>query len=235
MKEKVYVVMPAYNAAKTLELTYNNIPPGVVDDVLLVDDCSKDNTLEVAKGLGVKYIAHKRNMGYGANQKTCYSRALEDGATIVVLLHPDYQYDPAYIPELIAPILEKRADAVLGSRILNGGALKGGMPLYKYLGNRFLTALENRLLGQSLSEFHTGFRAYSRKILTAVNWHKNAEGFLFDTQILVQIIAAGFKITEIGVPTKYFKDASSTSFKASLLYGIGTVYTVAEYYLTRRT
>lgn len=232
MKEKICVVMPAYNAAKTLEPTYKNIPPGVVDEVLLVDDYSKDNTIEEAKRLGIEYIAHKRNMGYGANQKTCYAQALEDGATIVVLLHPDYQYDPAYIPVLIAPILEKRADAVIGSRILNGGALQGGMPLYKYLGNRLLTAMENRLLGQSLSEFHSGFRAYSRKVLTSVDWRKNANGFLFDTQILVQIIAANFKITEIGVPTKYFKDASSTSFKASVLYGMGTVYTVVKYYLT---
>jgi len=205
---RVVVVMPAYNAAQTIERTYADIPAGVVRQVILVDDVSQDETVEIAQHLGIEVVVHVQNRGYGGNQKTCYLHALGTDADIVVMLHPDYQYDSRLIPELIRPIQEARADLVLGSRFLNSGALAGGMPLYKFIANCFLTFAENRVLGQRLSECHTGFRAYSRRLLETLPFVLNSDDFVFDTQIIVQSVAFGFQIAEIAVPTRYFKEAS---------------------------
>jgi glycosyltransferase involved in cell wall biosynthesis len=230
---KVIVVMPAYNAAKTLEKTYNDIPPGVVDKVILVDDVSQDETVEVAQRLGLKVVIHIQNKGYGGNQKTCYIEALKDGADIVVMLHPDYQYDSRLVPELIRPIQEGHADMVLGSRLLGGGTLAGGMPLYKYISNRFLTIVENLVLGQHLSEFHTGFRAYSRRLLTTIPFLLNLDKFIFDTEVIAQAVAFGFRLDEIAVPTRYFAEASSVNFRNSVIYGLGTLWVMVRYLLDR--
>jgi glycosyltransferase involved in cell wall biosynthesis len=232
-KPKVIVVMPAYNAAKTLERTYRDIPPGVVDHVILVDDVSRDETVEIAQRLGLEVVVHIQNKGYGGNQKTCYIEALKQGADIVVMLHPDYQYDSTLIPELIEPIAEGRADMMLGSRLLGGGTLAGGMPFYKYASNRFLTACENLVLCQHLSECHTGFRAYSRRVLETIPFVLNSDNFLFDTQVIIQVVAFGFRIGEIGVPTRYFKEASSVNFRNSVRYGLGTLGALARYVLDR--
>lgn len=234
-QHKIIVVMPAYNAAKTLERTYRDIPTGVVDKVILVDDVSQDETVEVAQRLGLKVIIHVQNRGYGGNQKTCYLEALKDGADIVVMLHPDYQYDSRLVPELVRPIQEGRADMVLGSRLLDGGdrTLAGGMPLYKYVANRFLTIIENIVLGQRLSECHTGFRAYSRRLLTTIPFLLNSDDFVFDTQVIAQAVAHGFKIAEIPVPTRYFDEASSVNFWRSVVYGLSTLWVMAEYLLNR--
>jgi len=229
MSERVIVVMPAYNAAKTLERTYRDLPKDVIDKVILVDDVSQDETVEIARRLGLKVIIHVQNKGYGGNQKTCYIEALKDGADIVVMLHPDYQYDSTLVPELIAPILEGRADMVLGSRFLGEGALKGGMPLYKYVANRFLTIAENLVLGLHLSEAHTGFRAYRRELLETIPFLLNSDKFVFDSEIIAQTVAFGFRIAEIGVPTRYFDEASSVNFENSVIYGFSTLWTLVKY------
>jgi glycosyltransferase involved in cell wall biosynthesis len=222
--KKVVVVLPAYNAAKTLEQTYREIPLDVVDELILVDDASKDNTFEEAKRLGVHHvIKHERNKGYGGNQKTCYTKALEIGADIVVMLHPDYQYTPKLLMAMISIIGNDVYPVVLGSRILGGGALKGGMPLYKYVFNRMLTLTQNILLGEKLSEYHTGYRAFSKEVLTAISFSKNSDDFVFDNQMLSQIFYQGFQIAEVTCPTKYFEDASSINFSRSMTYGIGCV------------
>jgi glycosyltransferase involved in cell wall biosynthesis len=230
---RVVVVMPAYNAAKTIERTYADIPAGVVNQVILVDDVSQDETVEIAQRLGIEVVVHVQNRGYGGNQKTCYLRALSTDADIVVMLHPDYQYDSRLIPELIRPIQEERADLVLGSRFLNSGTLAGGMPLYKFIANRFLTLAENLVLGQRLSECHTGFRAYSRRLLETLPFVLNSDDFVFDSQIIVQTVAFGFQIAEIAVPTRYFKQASSVNFQRSVIYGWATLRALAAYILDR--
>lgn len=229
MKPKITVVMPAYNAAKTLERTYRDLPHEMIDEVILVDDVSQDETVEIARQLGLKVVIHIQNRGYGGNQKTCYLEALKDGADIVVMLHPDYQYDSTLVPELIAPILEDRADMVLGSRFMDEGALKGGMPFYKYVANRFLTIMENLVLGLHLSEGHTGFRAYHRRLLETIPFLLNSDKFVFDSEIIAQAVAFGFRISEIGVPTRYFDEASSVNFKDSVIYGLSTLWTLVKY------
>ncbi len=232
-KPKVVVVMPAYNAAKTLERTYNDIPAGVVDHVILVDDVSQDETVEVARRLGLEVIVHVQNRGYGGNQKTCYIEALKSGADIVVMLHPDYQYDSRRVPDLIAPIIAGEADLVLGSRFRGSIPLAGGMPIYKYISNRFLTTIENLVLRQHLSECHTGLRAYSRRLLMTIPFLLNSDAFVFDTEVIAQTVAFGFKIAEIGVPTRYFAEASSVNFKNSVIYGLATLKVMASYLLDR--
>jgi glycosyltransferase involved in cell wall biosynthesis len=230
---KVIVVMPAYNAARTLERTYNDLPRDVVDHVILVDDVSRDETVEVAQRLGLKVIVHVQNRGYGGNQKTCYIEALRDGADVVVMLHPDYQYDSRLVPQLIAPILAGVADLMLGSRLLGGGTLAGGMPRWKFLSNRFLTIVENVALGQHLSECHTGFRAYSRRLLETIPFLLNSDDFVFDTEVIAQTVAFGFRVGEISVPTRYFAEASSVNFRRSVVYGLGTLAVMARYLLDR--
>lgn len=225
--------MPAYNAAKTLERTYADLPRDVVDSVILVDDASHDETAEIAQRIGLKVVIHLQNRGYGGNQKTCYIEALKDGADIVVMLHPDYQYDSRRVPQLIRPIVEGTADLVLGSRFLGGRPLAGGMPRYKYFSNRILTLVENIVLRQRLSECHTGFRAYSRRFLETVPFLLNSNKFLFDTEIIAQAVAFGFKISETGVPTRYFKEASSVDLRNSIIYGLGTLGVMARYLLDR--
>ncbi len=227
------VVMPAYNAAKTIEKTYADIPKDTVSQILVVDDLSQDDTVEIAQRLGLDVVVHIQNRGYGGNQKTCYIHGLATDADIFVMLHPDYQYDSRLIPELIRPIVEGRADLVLGSRLLSDGALAGGMPRYKYIANRFLTIMENLVLRQHLSECHTGFRAYSRRFLETVPFVLNSDDFVFDTQIIVQSIAFGFRIAEIAVPTRYFKEASSVNFFRSTIYGFATLAALLEYLLDR--
>jgi glycosyltransferase involved in cell wall biosynthesis len=229
---KIIVVMPAYNAEKTLEKTYRDIPQGVVDEVILVDDNSHDNTVKVARELGLTVIEHPQNRGYGGNQKTCYKEALKQGADVVVMIHPDYQYDSRLTTKLIEPISSGMADIVIGSRIrTRKESLAGGMPFYKYLGNRFLTLIENIVLGQNLSEFHTGFRAYSRRFLETVPFKYNSDDFVFDTEILVQAVVFRFEIAEIPVPTRYFPEASSINFKRSVTYGLNTLCTLVKYIL----
>jgi glycosyltransferase involved in cell wall biosynthesis len=225
--------MPAYNAALTLERTYADLPARIVDKVFLVDDVSQDETVEIARRLGLTVVIHVQNRGYGGNQKTCYLEALKDGADVVVMLHPDYQYDSRRVPALVEPILNGEADLVLGSRLLDGGALAGGMPLYKFLSNRFLTIVENLAFGQHLSECHTGFRAYSRRLLTTIPFVLNSDKFVFDTEVIAQTVAFGFKIAEIPVPTRYFKEASSVNFKSSVIYGAATLRVVLSFLLDR--
>jgi glycosyltransferase involved in cell wall biosynthesis len=217
---KVVVVMPAYNAGRTLRMTYEELPKDTVSTVILVDDGSTDATLEVARDLGLEIFVHNRNYGYGANQKTCYTEALRTGADIVVMVHPDYQYDPTLVPQIIEPIVKERADVVLGSRLKSGSALAQGMPWWKYLANRFLTWVENRTFGLALSEYHTGYRAFRRQVLETVNFLLDSDGFVFDQEIVGQVVAAGFRIEEIPVPTRYFPEASSASFLASAIYGL---------------
>ena len=220
-KEKVIVIMPAYNAEKTLKKTLYDIPSKVADEIILVDDGSHDKTVFIAKKLGLKTFVHPQNRGYGGNQKTCYTLALNEGADIIVMIHPDYQYDSSLLGEIIRPIQQKRFDIVLGSRIRSRTeALEGGMPVYKYYSNRFLTILENIILDQNLSEYHTGFRAFSRKVLLTLPFHKFSDDFVFDQDILISAIKEGFKIGEIQVPVRYFPDASSINFRRSLKYGI---------------
>ena len=223
--KKIAIVLPAYNAAKTLEMTYNEIPFEFVDEVILVDDASRDDTAEVARRLGIRTVIHPENRGYGGNQKTCYKKALEHGADIVVMLHPDYQYTPHLVIAMASMIAYGEFDAVLASRILGVGALKGGMPLYKYVANRFLTLVENLLLGHKLSEYHTGYRAFSREILERLPLESNSEDFVFDNQMLAQIVWAGYRIGEVSCPTKYFADASSINFRRSVVYGLGVLKT----------
>jgi len=229
-EKKVVVVMPAYHAGRTLELTYKDIPFDVVDDVVLVDDCSSDDTVKKAAQLGIKNIViHEENKGYGGNQKSCYREAIKLGAHIVVMVHPDYQYAPKLITAMASMIASGEYDVVLGSRILGTGALKGGMPLYKYIANRFLTLVENILLGHKLSEYHTGYRAFSREILENLPLDKNGDDFVFDNQMLAQAIFFNYRIGEISCPTKYFADASSISFKRSVIYGMGVLETALKF------
>lgn len=228
--KKVVVVLPAYNAAKTLEITYSEIDFNIVDDVILVDDRSKDNTVEVGRKLGIKHIIeHQQNKGYGGNQKSCYNKALEIGADIVIMLHPDYQYTPKLIPAMANLLDSELYHVVLGSRILGKGALKGGMPIIKYVANRGLTLFQNILMNAKLSEYHTGYRAFSREILEAVNYNANSDNFVFDNQMLAQIWYAGYEIAEITCPTKYFDDASSINMKNSSIYGFGVMKTSIQY------
>jgi glycosyltransferase involved in cell wall biosynthesis len=222
--------MPAYNAAPTLQRTYRDIPHDIVDHIILVDDVSQDDTVQIAKGLGLDVVVHRQNRGYGGNQKTCYDRALEIGADIVVMLHPDYQYDATRIPALIEPILSGRADLTLGSRFL-GDPLAGGMPRWKYLSNRFLTRVENLAFGLRLSEYHTGFRAYSRRLIESVPYHDNSDDFVFDQQLIAQAVRGGFRIEEIAVPTRYFQEASSVGFRRSVVYGLSTLAVVGHHLL----
>ena len=231
---KVVVVMPAYNAGRTLRLTYEELPKDTVNLVILVDDGSTDATLDVARQLGLEIFVHNRNYGYGANQKTCYAEALRAGADVVVMVHPDYQYDPRLVPRIIEPIVEGDADVVLGSRLKNGSAMAQGMPWWKYLANRFLTGLENRVFGLSLSEYHTGYRAFRRDVLETVNFVANSDGFVFDQEIIAQVVAARFKIAEIAVPTRYFPEASSASFLASAVYGLRILAVLFWFMLNRR-
>jgi glycosyltransferase involved in cell wall biosynthesis len=232
-KPKVVVVMPAYNAAKTLRITYDAIPKHDVDQVILVDDGSRDETLQIAKELRLEVFVHARNFGYGGNQKTCYTEALKAGADIVVMLHPDYQYDPTLLPNVVAPIKSGAADVVLGSRLLAGNVVGQGMPWWKFLGNRFLTGVQNQVLGQKLAEYHTGYRAFSRRVLEEVPFLLNSDNFVFDQEMLVQASHLGFRIKEVPVPTRYFAEASSTSFKASVIYGLSILGLLARYLLHR--
>ena len=232
--KKVVVVMPAYNAALTLEKTYNEIDFTVVDEVILVDDCSSDETSEVAKRIGINHvIRHEKNKGYGGNQKTCYNKALEIGADIVIMVHPDYQYTPLLIPSIAHIIANDLFPAVLASRILGKGALKGGMPMYKYVANRFLTLAQNILMNQKLSEYHSGYRAFSKEVLEGINYNINSDDFVFDNQMLAQIFYAGFEIGEVTCPTKYFEEASSINFKRSSIYGLGVLWTSWIYFLNK--
>ncbi|MPM90155.1 hypothetical protein SDC9_137272 [bioreactor metagenome] len=228
--KKVIVVFPAYNAEKTIELTYNEIPRDIVDDVILVDDCSKDNTTLVAEKLGIRHIVrHETNKGYGGNQKTCYDTALKLEADIVVMLHPDYQYTPKLVASMAHLIANEVYPVVFGSRILGRGARKGGMPLYKYIFNRLLTLAENLIIGQKLSEYHTGYRAFSADVLRKINYHANSDDFVFDNQMIAQIFMARFEIAEITCPTKYFDEASSINFRRSMKYGFGVLGTAFQY------
>lgn len=226
---RIVVTMPAYNAAKTLLKTFEEIPRGLVSEIIMVDDCSKDETVAVGSTLDIKIVRHPHNVGYGGNQKTCYLEALRDGADIVIMLHPDYQYDPRKIPEMVAPILEGKADIVLGSRFLGGGALKGGMPIYKFISNRCLTTMQNLVLGTNLSEFHTGYRAYSRQFLERVPFLRNSIAFVFDAEILCQAVYFGFQVAEIPVETRYFPEASSINFWNSVKYGLGVLGSLAKF------
>ncbi len=233
--KKVVVVLPAYNAAATLEKTYREIDFAIVDEVVLVDDASKDNTAEVGRKLGIKHIiVHEKNKGYGGNQKSCYNKALEIGADIVIMLHPDYQYTPLLIPAMASIIANDLYPVVLGSRILGKGALKGGMPLYKYFFNRFLTFSQNLLIGQKLSEYHTGYRSFSKEVLTRINYNVNNDDFVFDNEMLSQIFMAGFEIAEVTCPTKYFEEASSINFTRSMKYGRGVLRVSLQHFLHKK-
>lgn len=227
----VVVVMPAYNAAKTLTATYQDIPVGSVHQIILVDDASKDDTLGVAGNLEITAFRHDRNYGYGANQKTCYAEALKTPHAIIVMLHPDYQYDPTLLPTLTAPILAGEADVVFGSRILGADPVKQGMPWWKYIANRALTRLENAVFGLHLSEYHTGYRAYSREALEGVNFQMDSDGFVFDQDIVAQFVSAGFRIAEVPVPTRYFAEASSASFLQSCVYGFSILSVLTRFWL----
>lgn len=231
--KKLVVVMPAYNAEKTLRQTYAELPLEYVDDIIIVDDASRDSTVAVAKDLNIRTIIHRKNMGYGANQKTCYREAIKLGADIIVMVHPDYQYSPRLVTAMASMIISGHYDIVLGSRILGGEALKGGMPLYKYMANRFLTLAENLGLGVKLSEYHTGFRAFSRKVLETLPLEENSDDFVFDNEMLAQAVYFGFKIGEISCPTRYFEDASSINFRRSVKYGVGVLCTTFKYQLAK--
>jgi glycosyltransferase involved in cell wall biosynthesis len=232
--KRVVVVMPAYNAARTVEQTYRELDRDAVDEVILVDDRSADATAEIARGLGIVTHVHEENRGYGANQKTCYRLALEHGADIVVMLHPDYQYDPRLVTALAGMVASGVYDCAIGSRITGGGALRGGMPYYKYVANRILTFVQNLLLGQKLSEYHTGFRAFSRELLMGLPLLENSDDFVFDNQMLAQVICFGYRIGEISCPTKYFEEASSINFTRSCRYGFGVLWTSVQGFLYRR-
>jgi len=232
-KKKIVVVMPAYNAARTLKMTYADLPRDVVDLVILVDDGSSDETVAIARELGLELFIHNRNYGYGANQKTCYREALRCGADIVVMVHPDYQYDPTLLPEIIKPIQDGKADVVFGSRLLAGSVVQQGMPWWKYLANRALTGLENRVFGLKLAEYHTGYRAYRREALEAVNIEMNSDNFVFDQDIVAQFVEVGMRIREVPVPTRYFPQASSASFIQSSIYGCSILLVLLRYVLHR--
>lgn len=232
--QRVVVVMPAYNAAKTLERTVQEIPRDLVDEVIVTDDASADDTVVEARRLGLRTLVHENNRGYGGNQKTCYQEALRLGADVVVMLHPDYQYTPKLIPSMVGLLTDGPYDVVLGSRILGGGALRGGMPRYKYVANRFLTATQNLLSGAKVSEYHTGYRAFTRRVLESLPLLENSDDFVFDNQMLAQILYQGFEIGEISCPTAYFEDASSINFSRSVTYGLGVLETSALLFAQRR-
>src|SRR5436309_5142823 len=233
-RQRVIAVMPAYNAEKTLAATLADMPPGCVDEVILVDDGSKDRTVEIARAMGLTVIVHPENRGYGGNQKTCYQHALERGADVVVMIHPDYQYDSRVIPHAVGFIELDICDVVLGSRIRSRDeALAGGMPLYKYISNRFLTAVENFALGQNLGDFHSGFRVYRRQVLEKIPFERNSDDFVFDTQFLVQAVRLGFRLGDVPVPVRYFAEASSINFRRSTVYGLRTLATMARFWLHR--
>jgi len=232
--KKIIVVLPAYNAASTLEKTYNEIPFEIIDDVVLVDDFSSDRTIEIARNIGIRHvIRHDLNKGYGANQKTCYDKALELGGDIVIMLHPDYQYTPKLIHSMVYLIANDLFPVVMGSRILGRGAIKGGMPRYKYIANRLLTLAQNIIIRQKLSEYHTGYRAFSREVLEKINYQDNSDDFVFDNQMISQIFYAGFEIAEITCPTKYFPEASSINFRRSVKYGLGVIGVSIRYFLAK--
>lgn len=233
LNKKLVVILPAYNAAATLKKTYDEISNMYVDDIILVDDASHDGTPDISTQLGIDTLRHPKNLGYGANQKTCYREALKRGGDIVVMIHPDYQYSPRLIPAIAAMIASGHYDIVLGSRILGGRACKDGMPVYKYIGNRMLTLIQNIVFGAKLSEYHTGLRAFSRAALETLPFDENSDDFLFDNEILVQAIYFGFRIGEISCPTRYFKEASSINFTKSLKYGIGVLCTTLKYLLAK--
>ena len=231
-KSKIIVVMPAYNAERTLEKTYNDIPPGIVDEIILVDDASSDKTVEIARKLGLSVIAHDENRGYGANQKTCYDEALKRNPDIIVMIHPDYQYDSRLIPYIVGFLENNVCDIILGSRIrTRKETLECGMPKYKYFSNRFLTFIENIILGQNISDFHSGYRAYTRRVIETIPYHNNSDGFVFDTEFLAQSVYFGFKMGDVPVPVRYFDEASSISFSNSTIYGIKTLLTLIKYLL----
>lgn len=231
---KIVVVLPAYNAENTLEATYNEIPFDIVDEVILVDDRSRDNTIEIAHQLGIKHIIqHQTNMGYGGNQKSCYSKALELDANIVVMLHPDYQYTPKLLYSLCYLLANEVYYVAIGSRILGKGALTGGMPVYKYVANRFLTFMQNVLMNQKLSEYHTGYRAFTREILEKIDFKNNSDDFIFDNQMLAQICYLGYEIGEVSCPTKYFKEASSINFSRSIKYGLGVIGVSCAFFFSK--
>ena len=223
--------MPAYNAEKTLLKTYNEIPKDIVDEIILTDDASTDNTVEITKNLNIKTVAHETNKGYGANQKTCYDYALKENPDIIIMLHPDYQYTPKLIYAMASLIAVGEYDVVLASRVLGRGALKGGMPVYKYIANRLLTFFQNLVLGYKLTEYHTGYRAFSSEVLKKIPYKINSDDFIFDNEILIQIIHHGFRIAEISCPTKYFPEASSINFRRSVKYGLGIVFNCFKYIL----
>ncbi|EHJ48128.1 glycosyl transferase family 2 [Solidesulfovibrio carbinoliphilus subsp. oakridgensis] len=231
--KKVVVVMPAYNAASTLERTYADVPKDIVDEVILVDDCSRDNTIEQARRLGLRCFRHEQNWGYGRNQKTCYAEALKTGADVVIMVHPDYQYTPKIIPAIANLVTSGEYDAVIASRILGGTALGGGMPLYKYISNRFLTLTQNLFLNAKLSEYHTGYRAFSREVLETLPLWENSDDFVFDNQMLAQTIYFGYRIGEVSCPTKYFEEASSINFRRSCTYGLGVLQTSLQFRLQK--
>lgn len=235
LSKKIIVVLPAYKAEKTLRQTYSEIPFDIVDEVILVDDNSPDETLKVAREIGIRHIIqHDQNLGYGGNQKTCYNKALELGADIIIMLHPDYQYTPKLIHSMGYLIANEVYPVVIGSRILGKGALTGGMPMYKYVANRFLTLFQNIMMDQKLSEYHTGYRAYDRKVLEAIPYNCNSDDFVFDNQFLAQVFYHGFEIAEITCPTKYFEEASSINFTRSVQYGFGVLKTSLQYFLSRK-
>jgi len=232
--KKVVVVLPAYNAASTLEKTYKEIPLDIVDEIVLVDDASSDDTVELGKSLGIKHvIRHEDNKGYGGNQKSCYNKALELGGDIIIMLHPDYQYTPLLIPSIVNIIANDLYQVVLASRILGQGALRGGMPMYKYIANRVLTFTQNILINAKLSEYHTGYRAYSAEVLKSINYQDNSDDFVFDNQVISQIVYAGYEIGEVTCPTKYFEEASSINFSRSMTYGFGVLGTSIRHFLQR--
>lgn len=232
-KQKVVVVMPAYNAEKTLEKTYNEMPLELIDDIILVDDASIDNTVDMAKKLNLKVMKHEQNLGYGGNQKTCYKEALKIGADIIIMLHPDYQYDPKIIPNILEAFKDEEVKVVFASRML-GNPLKGGMPLYKFVMNKMLTGIENLALGTNYSEFHTGYRAYRREVLEKIPFEVNSNGFIFDNEIIVQLHMKKFKIKEIPVKTMYGTDSSSVNFINSVFYGLGVLKTILKYILHKK-
>ena len=231
--KKIIVVLPAYNAEKTLERTVSELDKQVVDEILLVDDYSRDRTVNLARSMGIRSFLHDRNYGYGRNQKTCYAEALKSGADVIVMLHPDYQYSPRLVPAMAAMIVSEEYDVVMGSRILGGKARKSGMPLYKYISNRFLTFVENLLLGSKLSEFHTGYRAFSKRVLERLPIDNNSDDFMFDNEMLAQAIFFDFNVGEISCPTRYFHEASSINFRRSVIYGFGVLWTAIRFKLQK--
>ena len=232
--KRVAVVMPAYNAEKTLEKTHNEIPHDIVDNIILTDDASQDRTAEIARKLNIKTFVHMKNKGYGGNQKTCYQEALRIGSDIVIMLHPDYQYTPKLITAMASMIAYGVFDAIIASRILGNKAIDGGMPLYKYISNRFLTAVENFIIQQKLSEYHTGYRAFSSEVLRKIPLLENSDDFVFDNEMLLQTMYFGFNVGEVSCPAKYFNDASSISFRRSVTYGIGVIHTSIKYFISKR-